>query len=33
MANIVETAIGAGSFKTMVEAVKAAGLVETLSGP
>jgi len=33
MANIVETAIGAGSFKTLVAAVKAAGLVETLSGP
>lgn len=33
MANIVETAIGAGSFKTLVEEVKAAGLVETLSGP
>ena len=32
MANIVETAIGAGSFKTLVAAVKAAGLVETLSG-
>jgi len=32
MANIVETAIAAGSFKTLVAAVKAAGLVETLSG-
>jgi len=32
MANIVETAIAAGSFKTLVSAVKAAGLVETLSG-
>ena len=32
MANIVETAIAAGSFKTLVTAVKAAGLVETLSG-
>jgi len=31
--NIVETAIEAGSFKTLVAAVKAAGLVETLSGP
>ena len=31
--NIVETAIAAGSFKTLVTAVKAAGLVETLSGP
>jgi len=30
--NIVETAIGAGSFKTLVAAVQAAGLVETLSG-
>ena len=31
--NIVETAVEAGSFKTLVTAVKAAGLVETLSGP
>ncbi|MGD8362061.1 MAG: fasciclin domain-containing protein [Gemmatimonadota bacterium] len=31
--NIVETAISAGSFETLVAAVKAAGLVETLSGP
>ncbi len=31
--NIVETAIAAGSFKTLVTAVQAAGLVETLSGP
>lgn len=30
--NIVETAVEAGSFKTLVTAVKAAGLVETLSG-
>jgi uncharacterized surface protein with fasciclin (FAS1) repeats len=30
---IVETAIGAGSFNTLVAAVKAAGLAETLSGP
>ena len=30
--NIVETAIGAGSFKTLVAAVQAAGLVETLQG-
>jgi uncharacterized surface protein with fasciclin (FAS1) repeats len=29
---IVETAIAAGSFNTLVTAVKAAGLVETLSG-
>lgn len=33
MANIVETAIAAGTFKTLVQAVQAAGLVETLSGP
>jgi uncharacterized surface protein with fasciclin (FAS1) repeats len=32
MKNIVETAIGAGNFSTLVAAVKAAGLVETLSG-
>jgi uncharacterized surface protein with fasciclin (FAS1) repeats len=31
--NIVETAIAAGNFNTLVEAVKAAGLVETLSSP
>jgi uncharacterized surface protein with fasciclin (FAS1) repeats len=31
--NIVETAIEAGSFQTLVTAVEAAGLVETLSGP
>ena len=30
--SIVETAIGAGSFKTLVEAVQAAGLVDALSG-
>lgn len=30
--NIVETAVGHGSFKTLVTAVKAADLVETLSG-
>ena len=30
--NIVEIAVGAGSFNTLVAAVKAAGLVETLSG-
>jgi uncharacterized surface protein with fasciclin (FAS1) repeats len=29
--NIVETAIEAGSFKTLVKAVQAAGLVDTLS--
>ena len=32
MANIVETAVAAGSFSTLVAAVSAAGLVETLSG-
>ena len=32
MKNIVQTAIDAGSFKTLVTAVKEAGLVETLSG-
>ncbi|NPV50780.1 MAG: fasciclin domain-containing protein [Candidatus Methanofastidiosum sp.] len=32
MKNIVETAIAAGNFKTLVEAVKAAGLVDALSG-
>ena len=31
--NIVEVAVGAGQFETLVAAVKAAGLVETLSGP
>jgi len=31
--DIVQTAIGAGSFKTLVAAVQAAGLVETLQGP
>ncbi len=30
--NLVETAVAAGSFKTLVAAVKAAGLAETLSG-
>jgi uncharacterized surface protein with fasciclin (FAS1) repeats len=30
--NIVETAVDAGSFKTLVAAVKAAGLAQTLSG-
>jgi len=33
MKNIVETAIDTGSFTTLVSAVKAAGLVDTLSGP
>ncbi len=32
-ANIVQTAISNGSFNTLVTAVKAAGLVDTLSGP
>lgn len=31
-ADIVDTAVSAGSFKTLVAAVKAAGLVETLKG-
>jgi uncharacterized surface protein with fasciclin (FAS1) repeats len=31
--DIVETAIGAGDFNTLVKAVKAAGLVETLRSP
>jgi uncharacterized surface protein with fasciclin (FAS1) repeats len=31
--NIVETAVAAGQFETLVTAVKAADLVETLSGP
>jgi uncharacterized surface protein with fasciclin (FAS1) repeats len=30
--NIVDTAVGAGNFKTLVAAVQAAGLAETLSG-
>jgi uncharacterized surface protein with fasciclin (FAS1) repeats len=32
MADIVDTAVKAGSFNTLVNAVKAAGLVETLKG-
>ncbi len=32
MADIVDTAVAAGSFSTLVAAVKAAGLVETLKG-
>lgn len=32
MADIVDTAVAAGSFTTLVTAVKAAGLVETLKG-
>ena len=31
--NIVDTAVGAGSFNTLVKALKAAGLVDTLKGP
>jgi len=30
MADIVDTAVNAGSFNTLVTAVKAAGLVDTL---
>lgn len=33
MADIVDTAVAAGSFTTLVAAVKAAGLVDTLKGP
>lgn len=32
-ADIVDTAVAAGQFKTLVAAVQAAGLVETLKGP
>jgi len=32
MKNIIETAVEAGTFKTLVTAIKAAGLVETLNG-
>lgn len=32
-ADIVDTAVSAGNFKTLVAAVKAAGLVETLKAP
>ena len=32
MKNVVETAIEAGDFKTLVKAVQEAGLVDTLSG-
>ena len=32
-ANIVDTAVAAGNFKTLVAAVTAAGLVDTLKGP
>jgi uncharacterized surface protein with fasciclin (FAS1) repeats len=33
MADIVDTAVNAGSFNTLVAAVKTAGLVDTLKGP
>lgn len=33
MADIVDTAVNAGSFNTLVTAVKAVGLVDTLKGP
>jgi uncharacterized surface protein with fasciclin (FAS1) repeats len=33
MADIVDIAVGAGNFTTLVTAVKAAGLVETLKSP
>lgn len=33
MDNIVQVAVGAGNFTTLVAAVKAAGLAETLQGP
>ena len=32
-ADIVDTAVAAGQFKTLVAAVKAAGLLDTLKGP
>jgi uncharacterized surface protein with fasciclin (FAS1) repeats len=32
MADIIDTAVNAGSFGTLVTAIKAAGLVETLKG-
>jgi len=33
MADIVDIAVSAGNFKTLVTAVQAAGLVDTLKGP
>ena len=33
MADIVDTAMSSDMFKTLVEAIKAAGLVDTLKGP
>ena len=32
-ADIIDTAVNASSFKTLIAAVKAAGLVDTLKGP
>ena len=32
MADVIDTAVNAGSFSTLVTAIKAAGLVETLKG-
>lgn len=33
MADIIDTAVNAGSFKTLIAAVKAAGLIDTLKEP
>ncbi|MHC5827868.1 MAG: fasciclin domain-containing protein, partial [Nostoc sp.] len=33
MSNIIDTAVNYGSFKTLVAAIEAAGLVDTLKGP
>jgi uncharacterized surface protein with fasciclin (FAS1) repeats len=33
MPNLVQTAVKAGTFQTLVKAVQAAGLVDTFSGP
>lgn len=33
MADIVDTAVNAGSFDTLVAAIKAVGLIDTLKGP
>lgn len=33
MADIIDTAVNAGSFNTLVAAVEAAGLIDTLKGP
>lgn len=32
MANITDTAVNAGSFSTLVDAIKAANLIDTLKG-